>query len=357
MTQDNYQSFLCRYFMHLGKLPQEYLKDPHLLGNEQKISLLDGYEDDIEVYLVSLHEKAPRTQLMARTILKTFYEDNHIEFENRFWKNLSKRGKGSATVIEDINPEHEQLQKLISIADIKGKAIILALTSSGMRIDELIHLQLNDIDFTSAPVKVTIRGRIAKNKRRCVTFFSLEAMDAINAWLKIREEYLKRCNRPSNLYHRLEDGTIIRPAQKNIHDGRLFPMSEMSVRANIWIPLIKKTGLDQKDDIGHYKLRLHSCRKFFLTQGSKGKGGRSFAEQLSNHIGYLSQYHEITDENRMKELYLDMEKHLAIKPVYAMKDTQMIKEMKSEIHDLRIMVNALEKLLFKDNPGIKLPDL
>jgi integrase len=347
-TKSNYKCSLIKFFQFIDRIPEEYLKDPRLLTNAKKIALLDGYEADIGDYWQQIQEpSAPRTIIMNISVVKSFFEDNHIEFERRFWKNLRIRGKGSNTIIEDINPQHEQIRTLINLADTKAKAFILAKSCSGMRINELCSIRMKDIDFVGVPVTVKIKSRMAKNKNNATTFFSAEAMTAINSWLKIRDDYLKKSIViTTHLSRTMPNGKIIRPKPKSVDDDRLFPMDTTTVRESIWAPLLKKAGLDQKDETGRYKFRPHSLRKFFITQMSKGAGGEAFAHQLANQKGYLSQYKEITNEEEKKRIYLQSEHLLAIEPCIeeVTRETQkQLKDQQEMIDMLVVKIETMEK--------------
>jgi integrase len=306
-----YKSQMSQFFQHLNQHPDSYLKDPRLLENGQKIPLLDGYKTDITDYWNFLQIKAPKTISVRMAVLKTFFEDNYIEFERKFWRDFRTRGKGNANVIEDITPTKEQIRAMLNLGDVKSRAIILALSSSGLRIEELCKIRIKDVDFNSVPVKVTIRARIAKNKNNATTFFSSEAVTAIKSWLKIRDDYLETSSKSLNFTRKMPDGTNVSIDKPSV-DDRLFPMCTDSVRSNCWDSLLRKAHLDDRDETGRHRFRLHSLRKYFINQISKGPGGVPLSEQLSNHVGYLGGYHQITDLDTLKQLYLQSEQYLII---------------------------------------------
>jgi len=64
------------------------------------------------------------------------------------------------------------------------------LASSGMRIDEALNITLKDIELDESPVKINISGSITKTGNSRIAFFSHEAKEAIQEWLKERRTYL-----------------------------------------------------------------------------------------------------------------------------------------------------------------------
>ncbi len=84
----------------------------------------------------------------------------------------------------------EQTVKLVDIGDddvlsIRDHAILELFYSSGLRLSELVNLNLDALDFSEGTVQVTGKG----NKTRIVPLGS-HAMDAIQKWLKNRAELL-----------------------------------------------------------------------------------------------------------------------------------------------------------------------
>lgn len=69
-----------------------------------------------------------------------------------------------------------------SVKDMRARTIILTLYSTGIRLAELIGLDVNDVDFVNMQLKVT--GK--RNKQRVVPF-GKELSDALQQYLQVRE--------------------------------------------------------------------------------------------------------------------------------------------------------------------------
>ena len=62
---------------------------------------------------------------------------------------------------------------------IHGKALFLLLSSSGMRLGEVLRLKPENIGLSSDPIRVNIRGNTTKSGNRRWAFISDEAGEAI----------------------------------------------------------------------------------------------------------------------------------------------------------------------------------
>lgn len=80
----------------------------------------------------------------------------------------------------------EDITKLLSAIDnVRDRAMILLLLRTGMRIGELLKLQINDVDLDARLIKI-YQGE--KNYIGRVVYFSDDAADALVAWLKQRKQ-------------------------------------------------------------------------------------------------------------------------------------------------------------------------
>lgn len=79
------------------------------------------------------------------------------------------------------NRREGTVSRVVAIRDL---ALFEFLLASGVRVNELCHIQLKDMNFTDLTVKVLGKG----NKER-ETLFNTRARTAIEKYLKVREEY------------------------------------------------------------------------------------------------------------------------------------------------------------------------
>jgi integrase/recombinase XerD len=81
----------------------------------------------------------------------------------------------------------EDIIKLVSVIDdVRDRAMILLLLRTGMRIGELLKLQVNDVDLDARLVRI-YEGE--KNYIGRVVYFGDDAREALSAWLKQRNRH------------------------------------------------------------------------------------------------------------------------------------------------------------------------
>lgn len=120
----------------------------------KNIDLFDSTENDIISYIIELEKLDLSTSTVSRSIssIKSFYE---YLFLNRYIKiNVSKNIKKPKIEKKEINiltkDEIEALlnfQNLDNIKDIRDKAIFEVLYGTGMKVTELIELDIDDVNI------------------------------------------------------------------------------------------------------------------------------------------------------------------------------------------------------------------
>ena len=79
----------------------------------------------------------------------------------------------------------EDVRELLSVVDgTRNRAMVLMLLRTGMRIGELLALRMEDIDLSEQKVFIHEARKTGIGR---VVYFSADAKDAINAWLKEKD--------------------------------------------------------------------------------------------------------------------------------------------------------------------------
>jgi integrase/recombinase XerD len=79
----------------------------------------------------------------------------------------------------------EDVRELLSVVDVtRNRAMVLMLLRTGMRIGELLSLRMEDIDLSEQKVFIYEARKTGVGR---VVYFSADAKDAINAWLKEKD--------------------------------------------------------------------------------------------------------------------------------------------------------------------------
>jgi integrase/recombinase XerD len=139
------------YLSWVSRFAQHYRRPPEQLGSEE-----------VRAYLVKLMAEgklARATLVQAFCALKFFYVHvvhRSFEVENLYFPR--KRGK-----LPRVLSESEVRRLLECATDLKEQTVLMTLYSTGLRLRELIHLQIQDIDSTKMQIRVR-QGKGAKDR-------------------------------------------------------------------------------------------------------------------------------------------------------------------------------------------------
>jgi len=294
--------------------------------------------DDLMRFAAHLHNKPPYTAKSYIIGIKEFLAYNGVEFTQRQLKAIRlKQPKGNARTIEN-DLDSAVIHKIISHMDIKGKALILTLASSGMRIGEALSINLDDMNLEQIPPVVTVRGEYCKTGDQRLTFVSIETKDALNEWLKVRGNYLKAsANKNRGL---INNGNA---RVKNLDDSRVFPFTD-NTAFQMWNNALTSAGLLSIDKgTNRTQLRIHQLRKFFRSQLALGCPV-DIVEALMGHEGYLTEAYRRYTKAQMAEYYLKNEHYITIA------QNQSVEAIKKEITN---EMNEAIKGLVVENQGLQ----
>jgi len=306
------------------KLVDKYLKEKR------------NFSKDMAEFVITLQSRPPLSARQTFNSVKAFFEYYDRTLPAKDLKFIRyKLPKGNARTIEK-DLDIETIRIILQHLDVKGRALILALASSGMRINEALTLSLEDIDLKAKPACFTIRGENSKTGDNRISFISAEATEAVNEWLKVREDYIRSsANRNNGL---IKSGKGTPKAVEG--EPRLFPFSDQNANT-IWDNALVKAGLLTRDKTTNRKqLHYHQFRKFFISQLSLIVS-KEIAETLAGHNGYLTGSYRRYTKKQLAEEYLKGQHLLTIQ---APKELQEIEsEFKAKMADHSEMLEAIVK--------------
>ena len=276
--------------------------------NQQYFSKKRDYLNDLIGFVSSMNGTTPPSTIQLKmNVVKEWHRFNGIEMsqsELRTLKHKTPKAKGGWTNEKDITKEI--LKTLLSHTDTKSSALILTLSSSGMRIGESLQIKLGDISLDADPPSINIRGEYTKTSERRTVFISKETKGAICEWLKVRDEYLRASQK--------RNAGLIKKGNakpKKTDDDRLFPFSDGTVR-ELWGNALRKSGFFERDvSTNRLTLRVHALRKYFRSQLALGCPV-DVVEALMGHSSYLSSCYRRYTGKQMGEFYLKGEHYLTI---------------------------------------------
>ena len=323
-TRKNYRSGIISFIeftcgvKRKGKRATEAENERFSELADQYLDQERNYEDDLRNFAVSLQDKPPMTARNYFTSIERYLFRSGIEIKVRTLDDIRESLPiGGAKGVED-EMSKEIIDKLLKHMDLKGKSLILTLTSSGMRIGEALQITLDDINLDSNPPKISIRPEYTKSKMQRITFISKEAKNMLVEWLNVREKYIKESLNKNMGFVKKGIGT-----KKAEDDNRIYPFSR-SVMDQMWEKALVNANLLSHDKSTNRKtLRIHQMRKYFRTQlGDK----LDITEALMGHEGYLTKAYRIYTNKQIAEYYLKNERLLYI----SMSDED-IEEVKNQL--------------------------
>ena len=144
-----------------------------------------------------------------------------------------------------------------SAAGIRDRAVLELLYSCGLRIAELVGLNLDSIDYANREVRVTGKG----NKTRIVPVGG-PAIDAVNAWLAVR------------------------PKPKHAGDKALFLGAQGGrISASVLQARIKKWAIQQGIDVN---VHPHMLRHSFASHVLQSSGNLRAVQEMMGHASIAS---------------------------------------------------------------------
>jgi len=327
-----YARTLQAFCSYVGKGPDELIAtglseegaaDP--VGIHKLTQLVDEYLGELEA-----SDLASGTIAVRQAHIKTFFRVNGIALEPM--RRYSLRVK-----YRDRAPKLEEVQRIIEVADLREKAMVMLLATGGFRIGTLLKLRYGHVreglEDGRVPVHIHVEAEITKGKYADYdTFINEEASHYLKLYLEERKRGTKKIppeeiadDSPLFVAMRVEANELVSlpdpmdPSRQSVRRRTHRPLDLGSARNGIVIAL-RRAGLRVKKG-RLYELRIHSLRKFFRTQQEALGVPRDYCEYMMGHK--LSTYHDI----QMKGIDF-------LRSTYAMANLRVSPKEKASMTDL-----------------------
>lgn len=304
------------------------------------------FSEDMANFAVSLHNRPPLTARPTFVRVKEFFAYYNKELSSKDLKFIrNKLPKGNARTMEK-DMDIETIRMILQHLDVKGRALILVLASSGMRINEALSVTLDDMDLKAKPACITVRGENSKNGDTRISFISAEAGQAVQEWLKVRADYIRSsANRNNGLVKSGRGKT-----KTDNDDGRLFPFSDQNANA-LWETALTKAELLSRDKTTNRKqLHYHQFRKFFISQLSLIIS-KEIPEMLAGHSGYLTGAYRRYTKKQLAEEYLKGQHLLTIQSPKELQEMETEFKAKLQNHSEMLEHIVRENMRLKQHMG------
>jgi integrase len=242
-------------------------------------------------YLIHMRDRqlAPNTIKMRLAGVKRFYDMNDITMN---WKKIWQYQGEQYKVIDDEAYSSEQIKTLVDNADMRDKAVILLLASTGMRGGAVPKLKLKDL----TPIENLYKIRVYKKTREQYNAFCTpETRTALDSYLEYRKRTGERLGPDTPLFRSRFNPEV---------DGAVPRPIGFSGIASIISHLLNKTGvrptvpLKENEQPKHTSLpMIHGFRKFFVTQCIRAKVEFGARESLTGHKKGLDSHYDRRNES------------------------------------------------------------
>lgn len=256
---------------------------------------------DFVIWMRDVQKYKPRSITNYTTTIINYLEFSDVHITKAQRQTLQSAMPRNVTVTQDKPFTREVIQSMLAHTDPLMRAIILLATSSGMRISEVLSLEIDEIEY-GHPNKIYMPREKMKQAKSHIYRFSTEAEKALREWLKIRD-------------YKEADG--IRRTEKCLRlnkkesQTRVFPLVRTSIYER-WGAMLSKAGLDARDrETGRYVYTTHGCRRWFSSTASR-HAPHEIVEALIGHDTGLSASYRRYPEDDLDKEYLKIESHLLI---------------------------------------------
>jgi integrase len=343
-----------RYYMAWLKL--DVLSDnssssyDKLLQKDPKLITSDIIE--FIIYLKDRRKLSPATVTTYISAIRHFYDMNDID--QLKWKKINSFKGEYYNVVEDRPYTREEVKVLVDRADLRNRAIILLMSSSGLRLGAIPELKIKDltpIDKYSI-YQVTV---YRKSKSKYITFCTPEARKQIDDYIKWRVSVGEKIKPESPLFRRTFDRNDLLQA-RNPQPLRLGTLNWIlntllySTGVRTTAKVEEKTTNDNNDNDDNNSsnkrrrrdiMQAHGFRKFFDTTCTTAGMNPVYTEMLMGHnLGLKSRYAKPTPtdllEGNDKNLgYTTIMDHLTINEENRLRrQVETLRVEKSQIEEL-----------------------
>jgi integrase len=292
---------------------------------------------EIEQKIISYIVHMVKNKLATGTIdtfcgaIFTFYEMNDIIAINK--KKIKRYIPEKQKKFRDRSYTREEIGKLLNTSDLRFRAIVLTLSSTGIRIGALSILKLRDIKKVNSTYRFTI---YENTKDEYFTSCTPECVEAIDQYLDFR----KRMGEPLN-----PDSPLIREEFDISNLGRIVSPKHMTVRGLIsFLRSNSETVTEGKRVVRKSVMLCHGFRKFTDTQMIESRMDGLKKEMMLGHdIGLEKSYYRPKDEDVLAE-YDKAINNLTINEENRLKrKVEKLEVEASQLQRLQAAVSALEK--------------
>lgn len=189
-TASHYRRALDQFLEHMG-LDHEDLYEMHLANWKS-----DDPRDFYEVARKLRNYVRKRVEVEG---LSTSHANQHVKAVKFFFRALNvpfdMNGNKGITVVSELkdSPSQDEVRRLVLAArHPRNLAVIMALKDSGLRVSDVVQLNVGDVDLSDEFCVIELRQHKDRGRtggRHAYPCLGYEAVDAVKDWLRWRREH------------------------------------------------------------------------------------------------------------------------------------------------------------------------
>jgi integrase/recombinase XerD len=202
-------------------------------------------------------------------------------FRRRYLKTLARQARKPAQT-RDVIGLPEMTRLVHSVADTRDRAIIVLFAKTGVRRQELVNMDVEDIDWTAQ--SITLKPTPKRTNRR--VYFDDETARLLKVWLRLREARGASAKGP----------LFINQRAGRLNRNRIY---------DIVTRIATEAGFHNPDGRLNEKLTPHHLRHWFTTHLRRAGMEREDISELRGDVGRetFDIYHHV-DHKELRDRYL-----------------------------------------------------
>lgn len=271
------------------------------IGQDSNKLLLEAKIRDFILYQKTEKRSSPHTIAMYLQGVRHFYDMNDVVLN---WKKINRFRPKLRSVTDDLPYRRQQIKRMLNVAGLREKIIILLMCSAGLRLGALPLLKYEDLipinDFEGGIYKIRV---YANELEEYCTYCTPECRKAIGEYIAWRQRIGERINSKSPLVRKsfnIEDPLQVKNPRA---------LSEIRI-SGIMNHLLHSTGLRERQHTTEKRkisertrlMQCHGFRKFFDTTCTIAGVSPIFVEKLMGHEldGNKPSYFKPTEDDILK---------------------------------------------------------
>jgi len=344
-TKKAYSSYIQRFMRFVGC---STVNDLIMVTNDStgvQTTARNHIEDLIIDFIIDLKEKESMSFRAIDNYLCpviSFYKINDVMLNT---KKINQFMPPKIRLKKNRGYTHEEIQRMLNIADERMRAVILLLVSSGCRIGSIPGLHVRDLERKENEnlYKVTI---YENDVEEYFTFTTPEAADALDQYLDMRKRFGEKINPDSPLIREQFDtrDPFSIAAPKTVKSSTLAgKLAQLAERAGIREKRLLKEG-EKFGSVRKAVPIVHGFRKSFSTFAHSAKMDTIVRMRLEGHSVGISDHYVLPPDQEFLEEYVRAVDNLTIDPTKRMaRKIEKLEVQKSQWDQLAAKIASLEQ--------------